>query len=55
SIRPQSTMLGASPRAMVNGTLVAEGESIGGFHLLKIEAHGIVVEQQGVVLEVSMR
>jgi hypothetical protein len=54
-VRPQSTMMGTSPRAMINGTLVAEGEEIESFRVLKIEPRGIIVEREGIRLAIPMR
>lgn len=52
----QSTMMSqGSPKAMVNGTLVGEGEMVDGFRVLKIESKRIVVEREGVKLEVLFR
>lgn len=50
----QSTvMTNGSPRALVNGMMVGEGDTIEGFRVVRIEARGIVVEREGVKLEVS--
>jgi len=54
ALRPSSTVMGPSPRAMVNGAIVREGDMVGGFQVLKIEAHGIVVEQGGIRLAIPM-
>jgi len=49
----QSTVMSdGAPKAMVNDTLVSEGETIGGFRVVKIEARRIIVEREGVRLEV---
>jgi hypothetical protein len=49
----QSTVMsGGSTKAMVNGTLVEEGDTVGGFKILKIEARRMVVEREGIRLEV---
>ena len=47
----QSTMMSASPKALVNGELVGEGDVVASFHVLKIEARKIVIECKGIVLE----
>ena len=48
-------MLGANPRAIVNDRLLAEGDTVSGFHVVRIQSHGIIVQRQGVVLDVPMR
>lgn len=49
----QSTVnSGGSTKAMVNGTLVEEGDTVSGFKILKIEARRMVVEREGIRLEV---
>jgi len=54
ALRPTSTVMGATPRAMVGGTIVRVGDRVGAFRVLKIEAHGIVVEQDGIRLAIPM-
>jgi hypothetical protein len=50
----QSTVMNSgSPKALVNGTLVGEGDAIAGFKIVKIEARRIVVEREGVRVEVA--
>jgi hypothetical protein len=53
----EGTVLGSQPKAWVNGSLVGVGEQVGssGFRVVKIEARGIVVEREGVRLEVPMK
>jgi hypothetical protein len=52
----QSTMMSqGSPKAMINGTLIGEGETIGGFRVLQIESKRIVVEREGVKLEILFK
>lgn len=61
-IKLQTTMMGATPKAMVNGTLVGVGdvvavESAEGrttFRVLQIEARGMIVEHEGIKLAISM-
>jgi hypothetical protein len=49
----QSTVMSnGSPKALINGVLVAEGDTVSGFRILRIEAKRIVVEREGVKLEV---
>jgi hypothetical protein len=45
-------MSNGSTKAMVNGTLVEEGDTVSGFKILKIEARRMVVEREGIRLEV---
>jgi len=62
-LRLQSTMMGASPRAVINGELVGEGDVVAGgsgegrttFRVLKIEARRILIEREGIKLEIQMR
>jgi hypothetical protein len=52
----QSTVVvNGAPKALVNGTLLEEGETIEGFRLIRIEARKIVVEREGIRLEVSFK
>jgi hypothetical protein len=43
----QSVMQGARPRAMINGTIIAEGESIQGFTLRRVANRYVVLEKNG--------
>jgi hypothetical protein len=52
----QSTVVvNGAPKALVNGTLLEEGETIEGFRLIRIEARKIVVEREGIRLEVGFK
>lgn len=51
-LKVQSTMMGASPKALINGQLMSEGEVVASFRVSKIEARRIVVEREGIKLEV---
>ena len=51
-LKLQSTVLGASPEALVNGQLVRVGDVVASFRVTKIEARRIVVEREGIKLEV---
>jgi hypothetical protein len=53
-LRLQSTIMGAEPRAMVNGTLVGEGDTVAGFKVERIEQRKMIVEREGVRLEIAM-
>jgi len=50
----QTTMMGNPPQAMVNGELVKEGDIIGGFVVVQIQPRRVVIQQDGVVLEIVM-
>jgi hypothetical protein len=54
-LRLQSTMMGAVPKAVIDGELVEEGEVVASFRVLKIEARRIIVEREGIKLEIQMR
>jgi hypothetical protein len=47
--------MGQKPKAMVNGKLVVEGDVVEGFRVLKIGPRGIIVERDGIRLEVLMK
>jgi hypothetical protein len=54
-LRLESIVMGAQPRAMVNGELVGEGSVVADFRVLKIESRRIVVEREGIRLEIQMK
>jgi len=62
-IRLQSTFMSATPKALVDGGLVSEGdvvacgsgESRTTFRVLKIEPRRIIVEREGIKLEIQMK
>ncbi|HEY7115414.1 MAG TPA: hypothetical protein VH475_02445 [Tepidisphaeraceae bacterium] len=47
-LKVQSTLMGASPKALVNGQLVGVGDVVASFRVTKIEARRIVVEREGI-------
>lgn len=51
-LKVQSTVMGASPKALINGEMVGEGDVVASFRVRKIEARRIVVEREGIKLEV---
>jgi hypothetical protein len=53
-LKLQTTVMGTTPRAMVNGQLVQAGDSVDGFVVMKIEARVITVQQDGVTLQIEM-
>jgi hypothetical protein len=62
-IRLQSTLMGAVPKAVINGDLVGEGSVVAcgtgdsrvTFRVLKIEARRIIIEREGIKLEIQMK
>jgi hypothetical protein len=54
-LRLQSTMMGPQPKAIVNGEMVGEGSVVAGFRVLKIESRRMIVEQEGIRLEIHMK
>ncbi len=60
-LRLQSTVMGPEPQAIIGGSLVREGDSVAAsdaasiqFRVLKIEARRVVIEREGIKLEVRM-
>jgi hypothetical protein len=54
-MRLQSTVMGATPKAIINGELVGEGDVVASFRVLKIEPRRIIVEREGIKLEIQMK
>jgi hypothetical protein len=50
-LKVQSTVMGASPKAIVNGEMVGVGDVVALFRVSKIEARRVVVEREGIKLE----
>jgi hypothetical protein len=63
-----STVTGASPKALINGQMVREGDVVAsgageslngdpgtGFRVLKIEARRVIIEREGIKLEILMK
>ena len=48
TLKVQSTLMGASPKALVNGRLVGIGDVVASFRVTRIEARRIVVEREGI-------
>ena len=46
----QTIVMGARPKAVINGELVAEGDVVASFRVSKIEARRVVVEREGIKL-----
>ena len=53
-LKVQSTVMGARPRALMNGELVSEGDVVASFRVTKIEARRVVVEREGIKLEIRL-
>ncbi|HRK31446.1 MAG TPA: hypothetical protein PLD59_10240 [Tepidisphaeraceae bacterium] len=54
-LRVASVMMGPSPRALIDDKLVGEGDVVANFRVLKIEARRIIVEAEGIRLEIQMK
>jgi len=50
-----STVMGPRPKAMVNGAMVGEGEVVAQFRIVRIDARSVVVEREGIKLEITMK
>jgi hypothetical protein len=47
--------MGPQPKAMVNGELVGEDSVVANFRIVQIEARRIIVEREGIRLEIQMK
>ena len=62
-LRLQSTVMGATPKAVINGEMVSEGDVVAcgsgdspiSFRVLRIEPRRIIVEREGIKLEIQMK
>ncbi|HEY7088527.1 MAG TPA: hypothetical protein VH518_10590 [Tepidisphaeraceae bacterium] len=54
-LKLQSIVMGSQPKAMVNGELVGEGSVVAGFRILRIEDRKMIVEREGIRLEIQMK
>jgi hypothetical protein len=50
-----STLMGPKPKAMVNGMMVGEGEVVAQFRVTEIRARSVIVEREGIRLEIPMK
>jgi hypothetical protein len=50
-----STLMGPRPKAMVNGVMVGEGEVVAQFRVTEIRARSVIVEREGIRLEIPMK
>jgi hypothetical protein len=55
TMRLDSTIMGPVPKALIDGKLVAEGDVVASFRVLKIEPRRIIVEREGIRLEIQMK
>jgi hypothetical protein len=51
----QTIVMSAAPTAVIDGEMVGEGSVVAGFRVLKIEARRIIVEREGIKLEIPMK
>jgi hypothetical protein len=51
----QTIVMGASPKAVIDGEMVGEGSVVAGFRVSRIEARRIIVEREGIKLEIPMK
>ncbi len=51
----QTIVMGASPKAVIHGEMVEEGSVVAGFRVSKIEARRIIIEREGIRLEIPMK
>jgi len=62
-MRLQSTVMGATPKAVIDERVVSEGDVVAcgsgenrtTFRVLKIEPRRIIVEREGIKLEIQMK
>ncbi|HEV2293494.1 MAG TPA: hypothetical protein VGR35_06530 [Tepidisphaeraceae bacterium] len=51
----QTIVMGASPKVVIDGEMVGEGSVVAGFRVSKIEARRIIIEREGIKLEIPMK
>ncbi len=54
SLELETTMMGPTPRAMISGALVGEGDMVSDFRVVKITQRFVILESQGVQIELKM-
>ena len=54
SLKLQTTIVGAHPRAVINGQLVGPGDKIAGFTVRRILDRKVIVEMDGVQVRLEM-
>jgi hypothetical protein len=53
-LKLQATVPGTDATALINGELVKVGDTVAGFTVVRIEARRVLVQQDGVTLEIEM-
>lgn len=53
-LRVQSTILGAQPRALINGQLLAPGEAIQGFKLSEVRPRSVTLTKESIEIVLEM-
>ena len=53
-LKIQTIVMGAEPKAVINGELVGEGDVVASFRVSKIEARRVVVEREGIKLALRL-
>jgi hypothetical protein len=53
-LKIQTIVMGAEPKAVINGELVGEGDVVASFRISKIEARRVVVEREGIKLALRL-
>jgi hypothetical protein len=54
-LKLQTIVMGASPKALINGQLVGEGDVVASFRVVRITPRGMVIEREGIKLEIAMK
>jgi hypothetical protein len=54
-LRLQSILMGPTPKALVDGQLLGEGDVVANFRVLRIQPRGITIEREGVRLEILFK
>jgi hypothetical protein len=47
--------MSASPKAVIGGEMVGEGSVVAEFRVLRIEPRRIIIEREGIKLEIPMK
>jgi hypothetical protein len=55
NLKLQTIVMSAAPTAVIDGEMVEEGSVVAGFRVSKIEARRIIVEREGIKLEIPMK
>ena len=54
SLKLKSTLLGSQPRAVINGKLLAKGDTVAGFEVVDVRSRQVTVRKNGVLVELEM-